>query len=124
MRSLALLPALSLLAMAPASAQMPENFVIDTAADLVAVCSVDPSSEEYVAALNFCEGYGHGAVQYHNIMAEAVPAFRLFCTPDPAPTREEVWADALNWITARPALLQGEALDAMFTYLSETFPCP
>ena len=124
MRTPAILPALAMLAVAPATAQMPENFVIDTAADLVAVCSVDPASDAYVAASNFCEGYGHGAVQYHLIEVQAMPERRLFCAPTPPPTREAVLADFLAWMDRNPAYLPGEALDALFSFLAVTYPCP
>ena len=124
MRPLALLPVLPLLVMAPAAAQMPQDYVIDTAADLVAVCSVDPADEAYVAASNFCEGYGHGAVQYHLIEVRAMPERRMFCTPSPAPTREAVLADFLTWMDQNPQYLSGEALDALFTFLAVSYPCP
>ena len=123
MRQFFLVPALALGLSAPAAAQMPENYVIDTAADLVAICGVDASHADYVAAIHFCHGYGHGAIQYHLIAAEAMPERSFFCIPDPAPTRAEAWADFLSWMDANPAYLEVEALNAMFQYLAVTYPC-
>jgi hypothetical protein len=109
---------------APASAQLEQHYSVDTAADLVALCSVEPGDETYVAAINFCHGYGHGAVQYHLIQAAAMPELRVFCVPDPAPTRAEVRRGFLSWIETNPDYLTVEALDALFTYLGRTYPCP
>ena len=89
MRLPVLFPVLLLLMTAQAPAQMPENYVIDTTADLIALCSVDPADPEYVAAIHFCHGYGAGAVQYHFIQVQAMPQLRMFCLPDPPPTRAE-----------------------------------
>ena len=124
MRQLFLVPVLAFGLSVPAMAQMPENYVIDTAADLVALCGADPSHAEYTAAIHFCHGYGHGAVQYHLITAAALPERDFFCLPDPAPTRAEGWAGFLEWIEANPQYLDVEALNAVFRYLAITYPCP
>lgn len=108
----------------PASAQLEQHYSVDTTADLVALCSVEPGDETYVAAINFCHGYGHGAVQYHLIQAAAMPELRVFCVPDPAPSRAEVRRGFLGWIETNPDYLTVEALDALFTYLGRTYPCP
>ena len=102
---------------------MPENYVIDTAADLVTLCSVDPDNPEYVAAIHFCHGYGSGAVQYHFIQVQAMPELQMFCLPDPPPTRAEAWTDFLVWIDGNPDYLDGEALDAVFAFLADAYPC-
>ena len=124
MRQLLLGPLLAFGLSAPAAAQLPENYVIDTAADLVALCSVEPSNAEFVAAIHFCHGYGHGAVQYHLITAAALPERDFFCLPDPGPTREQAWSGFLEWMDANPQYLEVEALNAMFRYLAATYPCP
>ena len=106
-----------------ALAQSPERFVVDTTADFVALCTTDEADPDYVAAISFCRGYGHGAVHYHQIMAEAVPAFRVFCVPDPAPSRAEVWQGFLGWIDENPEYMSDEALDALFAFLESEYPC-
>ena len=123
MRLPVLFPVLLLFMTAHAPAQMPENYVIDTTADLIALCSVDPADAEYVAAIHFCHGYGAGAVQYHFIQVQAMPQLQMFCLPDPPPTRAEAWSDFLAWTDGNPSYLDGEALDAVFAFLAEAYPC-
>ena len=105
-------------------AQEPVNFVFDTARDLVAVCQVPPSDPNYTAAIHFCRGYGHGAIQYYLVEALADPAEQFLCFPDPPPTREQGWAQFETWIDAHPEHLDDEAVDVLFRFLGETFPCP
>lgn len=115
---------LAILLTGPAAARLEQHYSVDTAADLVALCSVDPGDDDYVAAINFCHGYGHGAVQYHLIQVAAMSDLRVFCVPDPAPTRAEVRRGFLSWMESHPDYLTVEALDALFTYLARTYPCP
>ena len=123
MRPLLLLPVLLPFMTTQTPAQMPENYVIDTTADLVTLCSVEPSDPEYVSAIHFCHGSGAGAVQYHLIQVQAMPDLRMFCVPAPPPTRAEAWSSFLAWIDQNPGYLDDEALDAVFAFLAETYPC-
>ena len=108
----------------PVWGQEPINFVFDTAQDLVTVCGVPPSDPNYTAAIHFCRGYGHGAIQYYLVQALADPAEQFLCFPDPPPTREEGWAQFMAWLDAHPEYLENEAVDVLFRFLGETFPCP
>ena len=105
------------------AAQTAENFIIDTTADLVALCSVEPGTDAYTAAIHFCHGYGHGAIQYYLIQLQAHPEAQIFCATEPIPTRDEAWAGFLAWMGENEDMLGGEALDAVFMYLAETYPC-
>jgi hypothetical protein len=106
-----------------AGAQSPENFKVDTAADLVALCSAEPTSADYSAAIHFCHGFGSGAYHYYAIEAEADPARKFICQPEPHPTRTEVINGFLAWMKKNPQYLNSEAVDVVFRYLGETYPC-
>lgn len=111
--------------MAPslAGAVTPEDFKIDTAQDLVDVCSTPPSDPSYVAAINFCQGYMVGAFDYH-VASNAGPEGKLLvCLPKPPPTRNEAIAMFLEWAKAHPQYMSEEAVDAEFRFLTEMWPC-
>jgi len=116
-----------LLALAAAGAQAvePGDFEVRTAQDLVELCSAVPPDPNAVEAIHFCHGFGSGAWNYHEAVhtgPEADPDF--VCLPDPAPTRTEALAGFVRWAEQNPQHLQEPAVDALFRYLTESYPCP
>lgn len=119
-----LIAALGMLLLAlDADAASPDNFTVDTARDLVALCDTEPSSPDYVAAIHFCHGYGSGAYHYYKIEALANPAREFVCFKEPYPTRTAVIEDFVAWAKQHPQYMDSEALDVLFRYLGETYPC-
>lgn len=108
---------------ATAKAATVENFQVRTAADLVALCDARPGADNYVAAVNFCQGFGVGAFQYYQAQAADDPTSQFVCVPNPAPTRDAVIASFVAWAKAHPQYLSAAAVDTMFRYLGETYPC-
>jgi hypothetical protein len=106
-----------------AAAQSPEEFKIETARDLVSLCAAEPTAPNYVAAIHFCHGFGAGAYHYYAILAEAEPGRKFVCVPQPGPTRTEAINGFVAWMKKNPQYLTGEAVDALFRYLGETYPC-
>jgi Rap1a immunity proteins len=104
-------------------AQTPDSFVIDTAGELAVLCSVKPGSPNYTAAIHFCHGYGHGAFHYYKIESLAKGGSKFICFSNPAPTRVEAWNGFLKWLKKNPKYNDGEAVDVLFRYLGETYPC-
>ena len=111
------------LAAGPASAAGIENFSVRTAADLVALCSADPASDTYVAAIHFCQGFGVGAYQYYLAQTAEDPSSQYVCLPNPPPTRNEAMAAFVAWANAHPEYMDNSPVDAIFRYLGETYPC-
>jgi Ssp1 endopeptidase immunity protein Rap1a len=112
----------ALLVAAPASAADIQNFQVKTTADLVALCDTKPSSEKYVPAIHFCQGFGIGAWQYYQVQADD-PASRFVCIPSPPPTRNEVMIAFVQWAKAHPEYMDHAPVDTLFRYLGETYPC-
>jgi len=106
-----------------ATAQTPDNFVIDTAGELAVLCSVSTDSPVYTAAIHFCHGYGHGAFQYYKAQSFAKGGSKFVCVPNPAPTRVEAWSGFIAWLKNNPKYNDGVAIDVLFRYLGETYPC-
>jgi hypothetical protein len=106
-----------------ASAATADNFVVRTTADFVALCDSQQGSENYVAAIHFCQGFASGAYQYYASIAQNDPSARFVCPPDPAPSRNEVIANFLAWARAHQERMAEPAVDSIFRYLGETYPC-
>jgi hypothetical protein len=124
MRRIILAAALGLATTATAGATDMQTFYVRNAADLVALCSASPDAPNYIAAIHFCQGFGVGAYQYYLRTAATSAADRFVCPPDPPPSRDDAIAGFVAWANARPDVLAGDAVDALFLYLHATYPCP
>lgn len=115
--SLALIIALA----GSAYAATPDHYRAHTAAELVGVCSTQPSEADYATAIAFCHGVLAGAYGYY--LATTPPADRFICAPEPAPTRSQVAQQFVAWAKSRPQLMGEGAIDTLFRYAAEAFPC-
>lgn len=117
--------AAGVIAASPALAQgdAAPAFTLRTAADLVRVCSADPARPQGAGEVGFCHGYGAGAVDYHRAITPAGAA-PLFCAPSPAPSFEAMRARYVAWVNADAARGSLRAIDSVFVFLRDTFPCP
>ena len=106
-----------------ARAATTENFMVRTTADYVALCESSPGSENYVAAIHFCQGFASGAYQYYLALAQHQPSSRFVCPPDPTPSRDQVIANFLAWARANQERMAEPAVESLFRYLGETYPC-
>jgi Rap1a immunity proteins len=120
MRAAAL--ALAVLAMsASAYGQKAEHYQIRHAGDLVTVCSTPPSAPDYPTAIAFCHGILAGAWGYY--VASTAPLDREICSSDTTLTRSKVADSFVAWAKARPQLLKNGAVDTLFQFAAETYPC-
>ncbi|MCW5700063.1 MAG: hypothetical protein KIT00_09495 [Rhodospirillales bacterium] len=106
-----------------AKAEKPEHFIVDTAEDLAQLCSAKPESETYAAAIHFCHGFASGAYHYYKVEALSNPAKEFICFKEPMPTRTSVLNDFVGWLHENPQYKSNEAVDVLFRYLGETYPC-
>jgi Rap1a immunity proteins len=103
-----------------AGAATHSDFTVGTTRDLVNLCGAPENDPLRVAALHFCEGYVVGAFQvYQKAIA---PTTRLVCMSQP-PTRDQGVAMFLNWAKTHPQNMDDAAVDGLFRFLSEAFPC-
>ena len=49
---------------------------------------------------------------------------KLFCLPHPRPPSGSEIGKFIAWANALPSRLDQPAVDGMFIYLAETYPCP
>lgn len=123
-RLLALVLPVALLASvcSPARAVTEADFHVRTVGDLVDLCTAASNDPMMTAAANFCEGFAVGVYQ---TLSEEQPALRhrLFCAPEPPPTRNQAIADFTAWAKANPAVMSEPPADGILRYLSQRYPC-
>jgi hypothetical protein len=108
----------------PVHAATEANFAANSTGDLVALCSATPDNGVGTAALNFCEGYFQGAVSVELQNMAPMRARKLFCLPNPPPSRNEAMSGFVSWARAAPGRLSQSPTDGVFHFLSERYPCP
>lgn len=102
-------------------AASPEHYRLQTAAELSRVCATPPSDSDHVTAIAFCHGVLAGAYGY---FASTTPAAdRFVCPPSQGTTRGQVANGFVAWLKARPQYNNDGAIDALFRYAAEAYPC-
>jgi hypothetical protein len=116
----------ALLVLAPCAAQAASeaNFAAGTTGDLVELCSATPDSAMGTAAVNFCEGFAQGAVSVEMQNLAAFRGPKLFCMPNPPPSRDQALSEFAKWAHASPDRMSASSTDGLFRFLSERYPCP
>lgn len=113
----------ALLAPGIARAASTEAFYIRSAQDLVDLCTAGESDPLRAAAIHFCHGFASGAWQYHLAQAAGPEGVRLVCPPESA-TRASAIEGFVAWSRQHAEHMGGPAVEALFRYLVETWPCP
>lgn len=111
----------SLLLVASLQAAANEQYRLQSAADLARVCSMPASDGNHVTAVAFCHGVLAGAWGYFSSTTPA--ADRFVCPPATAATRAQVASGFVAWVKARPQYNNDGAIDALFRYAAEAYPC-
>jgi Rap1a immunity proteins len=99
------------------------NFTLGSTGDLVALCSATPDNGIGTAALNFCEGYLHGAVTVEMLNMAGFRGLKVFCLPNPPPTRSEAMSEFVAWAQAAPDRMSQPPTDGVFGFLRQRYPC-
>src|SRR5215471_21206121 len=115
---------LALIAPCVSQAATEANFDARTTADLVELCTATPDNAVGTAAVNFCEGFAQGAVLVEMQNMATFRGAKLFCMPNPPPSRNEAITDFVNWARVSPDRMSASSTDGLFRFLSERYPCP
>jgi hypothetical protein len=94
-----------------------------TVRDLIAVCAPAASDPQATGATNYCHGFAQGAVIVEMAHEQQRHARKLFCLPDPKPAAGSELARFIAWSNQAPARLDQPAIDGMFLYLAQQYPC-
>lgn len=106
-----------------AAAAEPDDFRVMTTEDLVSLCSAEPGSETYVAAIHFCHGFAVGAYRYYEAIAAVSPENRYVCPPEQPPSRSAIITEFVGWARQHDERMAEPAVDSVFRFLGERFPC-
>lgn len=112
---------------APAAAYAAVNqdsFQVRTTRELVELCGAPQSDPLYTAAQNFCHGFAVGVFRVLQEQDLANPSGRMFCMPDPTPSRAQGIAQFVQWAQADASHLALPPADGIALYLSNKYPCP
>ena len=99
------------------------NFEIRDARDLATVCRTPASDPHYTAAIHFCEGFMVGAYRYYLATMKGPDAKPFVCLPEPTPSRDGIVADFSEWMTSHTQYNGDPAVDVLFRFAEEKFPC-
>ena len=92
--------------------------------DLIEICAPTKEDPMMTAAINYCHGFAQGAVIVEEAHEGQRDARKLFCLPSPRPASGSEITKFIAWANAMPTRLAEPAIDGMFIYLAETYPCP
>jgi hypothetical protein len=108
-----------------ASAAVTESqFPPRTVRDLIEICAPAKEDPMMTAAINYCHGFAEGAVIVEEAHEGQRDVRKLFCLPSPRPASGSEITKFIAWANAMPSRLDEPAIDGMFIYLAETYPCP
>jgi hypothetical protein len=108
--------------LAAASGYTIEDIKLKSAADLLNVCTVEPTHEHYQAATAFCYGFFEGAIRYHQAIAGPEPRKKLVCAPE-GTTRLQAVDVFVSYLRANPQYATESAIDAIIRALMARWPC-
>lgn len=104
-------------------AQEADAFAIDTAGDLIEVCTFDNSHANHQTATAFCYGFFEGAAHYDNALEQSPLHATLLCEPQDL-TRQQAVAVVVEYLAANPQYNSEPAIDGAFRALIAEWPCP
>ena len=110
----------ALLLALPAQAQRGTALQARTAGELADLCAANPRDPLGDAKVNFCHGFAQGAIQAEIRGSEAKKAF---CFPSPPPTRTATMNEFVNWVRSMPDRKTAPALEGLYQFLGERYPC-
>jgi hypothetical protein len=121
MKTLAAIFALAVILLAlPAQAQRGVSLQARTAGDLADLCGTNPKEPLGDARINFCHGFAQGAITVEQRHTEGK---KPFCFPTPPPSRSATLGEFVNWVRSAPDHRSLNAVDGLFQFLGERFPC-
>jgi hypothetical protein len=104
----------------PAQAQRAVVLQARTTGDLAELCAASPKDPQGDAKINFCHGFAQGAI---TVELRHTEGKKPFCFPSPAPTRTATMNEFVAWVRSMPDHKTPPAIDGLFQFLGERYPC-
>jgi hypothetical protein len=96
---------------------------LQSAGDLVAVCTLEPTHEHYQEAVAFCYGFFEGGIRYNEAIANTKTHRDLVCAPE-GTTRKQAVEVFVSYMQKNPRYSDEQPIDAIFRALMARWPCP
>lgn len=100
-----------------------EDFVAQKTQNFLNLCTASPQDPHYREAIHFCHGYLVGAYHYHQAQTADQQGAKLFCPPEPKPSRNETIAMFISWAQTHPQYMNEAPVETEFRFLTEKWPC-
>lgn len=121
MKFFAVVVALSaILPVIPAWAQRSTILQARTAGELADLCAANPRDPQGDAKINYCHGFAQGAIQ---VEIRRPGEKKVFCFPNPPPTRTATMNEFVGWVRALPDHRTPPAVEGLFQFLGDRYPC-
>jgi hypothetical protein len=101
-----------------------DMFQLRNTGDLIALCSSNQSDPLFTASVNFCHGYVLGVIHVLEREEAAAPKARMFCMPNPMPTRQDGITNFIGWGRDNPGQMSTHPSDGVATFMTQRYPCP
>lgn len=98
------------------------DFKLNSAEDLVDICTVIPGDEHYELAISFCYGFFEGTVHYDEVMSK-LGGYKDMVCPPPGATRQQAVAKFVNFMKGHPQFNTDRPVDGIFRSLGSIWPC-
>jgi len=100
-----------------------EDFVAKKTQNILNLCNASQQDPLYREAIHFCHGYLVGAYHYYQAQTADKQELKLFCPPEPKPTRNESIAKFISWAQAHPQYMNETPVETEFRFLIDKWPC-
>ena len=104
----------------PAQAQRAVVLQARTVGDLAELCAASPKDPQGDAKINFCHGFAQGAI---TVELRHTEGKKPFCFPSPTPTRTATMNEFVAWVRSMPDHKTPPAIEGLFQFLGERYPC-
>jgi Rap1a immunity proteins len=111
------------LACSVSAAVQDSQFPPKTVRDLISVCAPTSDDPKMTGAINYCHGFVEGSVIVEIAHGQQRHARKLFCLPSPPPASDSELTSFVSWANQVPARFDEPAVDGMFLYLAQKYPC-
>ena len=103
----------------PSIAAEPEDYLLETASDLAALCSAPADA----SAIHMCQGFMVGAHRVFDTIGHAL-GDPLYCIPtDGSVSRDTAVTDFVAWVAANPDVASMPPSDGLLRWARTAYPC-
>lgn len=99
-----------------------DDFQLDSAKELVEICTLESAHPDYQTAIGFCYGYISGGGHYHDALSQGPEFDRMVCPPQGI-THDQVVKIFTAYTSNNPQYLEEPAMDVLFRAAVAEWPC-